>query len=106
MINLQTFLLGLLVVSTLTSLFTEAVKSVLTEHNKKYYANTLAGAIAMVLSVGVGIGYIFTTNIGFTTNSIVCLVALTLMSWLCAMIGYDKVVQAISQFKTNTKGDE
>lgn len=25
-----------------------------------------------------------------------------LLSWLCAMVGYDKVIQAISQFKVHT----
>lgn len=106
MINFQTFVLGLLVVSTLTGLFTEAIKSILVEHNKTYYANTLAGLIASILSIALGIGYVLMTNIGFTTHSIVCIVALILMSWLCAMVGYDKVIQAISQFKTNAKGDE
>ena len=38
MISFQTFLLGLLICSTLTGLATEAVKTVLAEHNKTYYA--------------------------------------------------------------------
>ena len=29
----------------------------------------------------------------------VILIALVLLSWLCAMVGYDKVMQAISQIK-------
>lgn len=107
MISLQVFLLGLLVVSTLTGLTTEALKNILTEHDKLYRANTLAGVVASVLSVAIGSGYILLSNIGFTTQTMVCLIALIFMSWLCAMVGYDKVIQAISQFKANGKnGDE
>lgn len=106
MVSFEIFLLGLMVISTLTGLVTEAVKTVLTEHNVTYRANTLAGVVALVLSLAVGIGYIVLTNVGFTTQIVVYLIAMVFMSWLCAMIGYDKVVQAISQFKTERKEDE
>lgn len=100
MISLQVFMLGVLITSTLTSLATEAVKSILVEHGKKYYANTLAGIVSVLLSLGVGFGYMSISNIAFSVSIAVYLVALVFISWLCAMIGYDKVVQAISQFKT------
>lgn len=105
MINFEIFLLGLLVISTLTGLATEAIKKVLTEHKVSYRANTLAGLVSIVLSIAVGVGYVITTNVDFTAQIVVCIVAQIFMSWLCAMIGYDKVVQAISQFKTNKKGE-
>lgn len=105
MINFQIFLMGLLVVSTLTGLCTEAVKSVLEEYEKPYRANTLAGVIALILSLAVGISYVLVSEIAFTTPIIITLVALVLMSWLCAMVGYDKVIQAISQFKAYRKSD-
>ena len=106
MISLEFFIFGLLIVSTLTSLATEAVKKVLVEHKINYYANTLVGLISLILSVAIGIGYVAVTGSGFTTNIIIYLIALVFMSWLCAMIGYDKVVQAISQFKTHRKDDD
>lgn len=99
MISIQVFLLGLLIVSIITGLTTEAIKKLLDEAEKTYRSNLLAGIVAAVLSVGVGIAYILIADIGFTTQSIICLVALIFMSWLCAMVGYDKVIQAISQFK-------
>lgn len=99
MISFQIFLLGLLVISTLTGLVTEAIKKLLSDYNKTYHANTLAGLTALVLSVAIGVGYVLLMNIGFTTQTIICLIALVFMSWLCAMVGYDKVMQAISQFK-------
>lgn len=106
MIGFETFIFGLLIVSTLTGLVTEAVKKTLTEFNKSYKANTLAGVVATIMSAAVGVSYIVLTNSTFTSQIIVYLVAMIFMSWLCAMVGYDKVIQAISQFKTNGKADE
>lgn len=105
MISLEMFLLGLLVTSTLTGLVTEAIKIIMKEHKKEYKANTLAGVVATVLSAAICIGYILSSGCGFTTQIIVCLIAQVFMSWLCAMVGYDKVVQAISQFKTSREDD-
>jgi len=105
MVNFETFLLGLLVISTLTGLVTEAVKKIMVEHNVDYRANTIAGLVSLVLSAAIGTGYIFVTNIGFTAQVVVYLIALIFMSWLCAMVGYDKVIQTISQFKTYGKGE-
>ena len=56
----EIFMFGLLVVSVLTGLFTEAT---------------------------------------FNLKMAVYLIALVLLSWLAAMVGYDKVIQSITQFK-------
>lgn len=103
MISFEIFLLGLLIVSTLTGLVTEAVKKILTEFEATYRTNTLTGIIATVLSAVVGICYVIVTGIAFTAPIIIYIVALVFLSWLCAMVGYDKVVQAVSQFKTTGK---
>ena len=100
MISLHVFMLGVLITSTLTGLATEAIKKLFTEHSKNYYANTLAGIVSVILSIAIGIGYMMLSGISFNSQAIVYLVALIFISWLCAMVGYDKVVQAISQFKT------
>ena len=105
MISFEIFLMGLLVVSIFTGLVTEAVKILLNENKIAYKANTLTGLIALLLSTAIGIGYVYFNSITFTAPIIVSLVALAFMSWLCAMVGYDKVVQAVSQFKTNRKDD-
>lgn len=105
MIGFEIFLFGLLITSVITGLATEAVKSVLTEHNIKYRANTLAGLVALVVSAAIGSGYIILSGENFTTQVIICLLGLVFLSWLCAMVGYDKVMQAISQFKTYRKDD-
>lgn len=97
--NFEIFLLGLLIVSTLTGLFTEAIKAWLQERGKKYYSNALAGYVAVGLSVLVSSGYVILTETALNAKMAVYLIALILLSWLAAMVGYDKVIQAISQFK-------
>lgn len=101
--NLQTFLAGLLIASTITSLATEGVKKILAERNKTYYANTLVGLISVVISSAIGAGYMVLENVAFSSQVVVYLLALIFMSWLCAMVGYDKVIQAVGQFKTTGK---
>lgn len=97
--NSSTFLLLLLIVSTLTGLVTQGIKVMLTEKKKEYKANTLAGLVAVVLAVMVSIAYVIITGTAITAALFVYLIALALLSWLSAMIGYDKVIQAITQFK-------
>lgn len=104
MISLETFLLGLMISSTLTSLVTEALKKMLAEGNVAYKANTLAGIVALILSAAIGVTYVLFTGGAFATQTIICIIALIFMSWLCAMVGYDKVIQAIGQFKTKQEG--
>ena len=101
MFGLDVFLVGLLVVSTLTGLVTEGVKKILIEHEVNYKANTMAGVVAVFISALAGLGYVIFTNTAITGQVIVCIVALVFMSWLSAMVGYDKVIQAINQFKNN-----
>lgn len=106
MVDSHIFLIGLLVVSVITGLTTEAIKKIMTEHGKTYRANTLAGIVSAILSVATGSAYIILSGSGFNESTIICLIALIFMSWLCAMVGYDKVIQAISQFKIyEKKGD-
>lgn len=99
--TLEVFLLGLLIVSTLTGLTTEAIKKWLQERNKSYYSNALAGYVAVGLSVVIGAAYVVLSGATLNAQMAVYLIALVFLSWLSAMVGYDKVVQAISQFRTN-----
>lgn len=104
MINFEIFMFGLLIVSTLTGLVTEAVKKILAELKVNYHSNILAGIVAIVLAVGIGVGYVIVSNLGFTGANIVQIVVLAVLGWLCSMIGYDKVVQVITQLKNSKKG--
>jgi hypothetical protein len=101
---METFLTGLIIVSTFTGLVTEAVKKILSERGVKIYANTLAGIVAAVLGAALGAGYVIITGMAFTPQTLVCIIAMVFLSWLCAMVGYDKIIQVIVQLKTNKKG--
>lgn len=95
----EIFMAGLLLVSVLTGLFTEAIKGWLSERGKKFYCNALAGYVAAGVSVLVSAGYLIITETAFNLKMAVYLIALVLLSWLAAMVGYDKVIQSITQFK-------
>ena len=100
MISYDVFMFGLMVVSTLTGLVTEAVKKILIEKGVTYNANILSGIVSAILSAIVGVCYVLIMNIAFTWQIAGYIVALVALGWLCAMIGYDKVKQVITQFKT------
>ena len=102
MMNFETFLLLLMIVSVLTGLVTEGIKKLLDEAKKPYRSNLLAGVVAVILSIAVDTGYMILTETLMNEKMAVILIALVLLSWLCAMVGYDKVIQAISQFKVQT----
>jgi hypothetical protein len=97
--TVEIFLIALVTISSLASLVAEAVKKILDEHNKSYRTNTLVGICAFVVAVIVSVLYIMYTGIAVTLAVVASIIAITLLSWLCAMVGYDKVVQAFSQFK-------
>lgn len=104
--NMQVFITGLVVMSALIGLTTEAVKKLLDEHNVKYYANTLAGIVSVVMSSAFGIAFGVIRDSAFTGPTIVGIIAFVFLSWLCAMVGYDKVIQTIAQFKKDKEEDE
>ena len=101
--SMQVFLMLLLAVSILTSLTVEALKKFIGD-KFSYSSNVLAGITAVVLSAIVGIFYCIMANVAFNSQIIILLIALVFLSWLCAMVGYDKVMQAIAQIRSgNTK---
>lgn len=102
--NFQIFTAGLMVVSLLTGLVTEAIKKIMDENGKTYKANTLAGIVSVILAPVTCVFYAVNTGAAFDVQFITCAVALTFLSWLCSMVGYDKVVQTFAQFKV--KEDE
>ena len=95
--NFEIALMLLLIVATMTGLVTEAVKKVLQEGNVSYKPNLLAGLVAVALSVGVGAAYMVMTETTLNAQMAVYLIALVFLSWLSAMVGYDKVIQTIAQ---------
>lgn len=95
--SIDIFLLLLMATSVLCSLVTEGLKVLFSEWEVKYYANTLAGVVAIILGLAFGAGYMIMAESAFNAKMMVLLIALVLLSWLSAMVGYDKVKQAITQ---------
>ena len=101
--TMEIFLLLLLITSSVAGLATEGIKKLLDERQSNYSKNALAGYVSLALSLLVGGGYIILFEIPIDTKLFVYLIALMLLSWLCAMVGYDKVIQTISQLKVEEK---
>ena len=101
--NTSIFLIGMLACSILTGLLTEAVKKLLKETKVKYSKNILAAIISVIVGVGVGVGYIVYTGILWTPQVISLLVLLIILSFICSMVGYDKVIQSIEQIINSKK---
>lgn len=94
--TIEIFLVMLLACSILTTLTVEAIKKMFTAGESRK-ANIIAAVVAIALAIAIGIIYAVMFTIAVTAQYIVAIVALCFLSWLCAMVGYDKVVQAIEQ---------
>lgn len=95
--DIGTLTASLLVISILTSFATEGIKNILDSKSKSYSSNVIAGSVAIILSAAYGTGYVIITETPWNAALIIYLIALVFFSWLCAMVGYDKVKQAITQ---------
>lgn len=86
-------------IAIVTAFATEGIKKWLTEKKITYAANALAGEVAVALSIVISIGYMILVEAAFNAKMAVILIALAFVSWLGAMIGYDKVKQLFEQFR-------
>lgn len=97
--TIQTFLCLLAVFSAVTSLFTEAVKLFLDSLKIKYASNLVVLAVSVfVAGVGMSCVYLF-QGYAWTVPGIISIFLMIAANWLVSMLGYDKVMQAITQLK-------
>lgn len=94
--TLQVFLIMLIACSVFTTLTVEGIKKMFAG-GKASKANILAAIVAVVLAIAVGFGYAAIFMIVVNAQYIIAIIGLCFLSWLCAMVGYDKVVQAVKQ---------
>ena len=92
------FLMLLVLCSAMTTLATEAVKNQVGEQ-QKIPNNILAGIMSVIVAAVICVGYIILNGTVLTPQVWVHIVGLILLSWLCAMTSYDKVMQTLEQFK-------
>ncbi len=95
----------LALIATLTALTVEGLKKILEEKSINYSSNVLAGAVAVVLSAAIGAAYLILTETAFNAKIAVLLIGLMFLSWLASMVGYDKVAQAITQYKESKESE-
>ena len=94
------FLLGALtIISVLTSLCVQGIKTILDERKQKYSSNILTVEVSFGITVIGSVLYIVYNSIAVTPQTIVIIIALIFLSFLCATVGYDKVIQALKQIK-------
>lgn len=97
--TIQIFLILLTIFATLTSLCTEGIKKFLDGINVNYASNfVVLAAAALVGGIGTPVYYIL-AGLGWTAANIMCIPLMMVANWLGAMVGYDKVKQAILQLK-------
>ena len=93
------FIMLLMIFSTITSICTEGCKKFLEGIKLSYASNILAFIIACIIGIGgTGIYYLL-NSIEFNTVNIICMILMGIATSIGAMVGYDKVVQAIGQLK-------
>lgn len=85
----------LMICSVLTGLIVEGIKKMV-EVRKP---NIVACIVSIVVGAVVPIGYIINQSIPIDTNAVMYVLSIIVLSWLCAMLGYDKVIQTLAQIK-------
>lgn len=83
----------LLVCSTLTGLIVEAIKKMFTIERP----NIVAAITSVIVGISVSIGYMIISHIPMSTDSILYVIGIVVLSWLMSMLGYDKVMQTLLQ---------
>ncbi len=91
------FLIILTACAAVTSLLTEGIKKLLDGLGARYASNILVLIVALIVGGGTTALYYVHNGIPFTALNSVYLALMGIANWLGAMVGYDKVRQAIQQ---------
>lgn len=98
--TVEMFLILLTILSLVTSLCTEGVKKFLTVQKINYAANIVVLVVSVIVGgLGTIVFYLY-NGIAWTALNIICILLMIIANWLGAMLGYDKIMQAISQIKS------
>lgn len=81
--------------SLLTGLIVEAFKNM----TKVKKPNILAAIVSVVVGAFVSVSYIWLSHLAFDGAALMFIVSIVVLSWLCSMLGFDKVMQTLSQLK-------
>lgn len=95
--TVTTFLILLTICATVTSLVSEGAKKFLDGIKIYYASNILVLIVALIIGCGATALYYVNYQVPFTALNSVYLALMGVANWLGAMLGYDKVKQAIAQ---------
>lgn len=93
----------LTVFATVTALVTEGIKKFLDEQKVKYASNVIVLIVALVVGSGGTALYYVNYQVPFTALNSVYLALMGIGNWIGAMVGYDKVKQALTQLQEAKK---
>lgn len=101
MMTVEMFLILLTFFSVVTGFVTQAVKKVLDEFDATYASNIVVLVVAVFVG-GIGTAaYYCLGGYQWNIHNITSIFLMMGANWLGAMVGYDKIKQAITQFKGN-----
>ena len=95
--TVQLFLILLTVCAAVTSLITEGLKKFLDSLCVEYAANILVLIVAVIVGCSATALYYVNYQVPFNALNSVYLALMGVANWIGAMVGYDKVRQAIGQ---------
>ena len=95
--TITTFLVLLAGFAAITSVVTEGIKKLLDGQGVEYASNIVVLIVAVVVGCGGTAMYYVNYQIPFNALNSVYLALMGVANWLSAMVGYDKVKQAIEQ---------
>lgn len=99
--TITTFLILLAGLAAITSVVTEGIKKFLDGQSVKYSSNIVVLIVATIVGCGGTAIYYVNYEVPFTALNSVYLAIMGLANWLTAMLGYDKVQQAVGQLTQN-----
>lgn len=97
--NIGVFLGLLMAFSVIASVVTEGIKMFLDGMKVNYASNILVLGVSMVVGAGGTALFYVNYQVPFNALNSVYLALMGIANWLVAMLGYDKVKQAIEQIR-------
>ena len=91
LVDLQT----LAMISVLTTLATQAIKTMFDKGGFNYVSNIIASVVSVIISMFVVVVYPYVNGVPITSQVICSGIATAFCAVLCACISYDKVIQTL-----------
>ena len=95
--TITTFLVLLAGLAAVTAVVTEGIKKFLDDQGVQYASNIVVLVVALIVGCGGTAIYYVNYQIPFTALNSVYVAIMGIANWLSAMVGYDKVKQAVEQ---------